>query len=62
MADRRVTHKRKSKEGDITKLWNPDEPWLSRFKKDAINDIEYGVHTYYVLWEGRHRTNIHVGG
>jgi len=60
MAKRQVTRTRKDKEGDITKLCNPDEPWLDRFKADAIRDIEYGVHTYYVLWDVVSRTNIHV--
>ena len=59
MAGRRVTHTGKDKEGDITKLYNRDEPWLSRPKADAIRDIEYGVHTYYVESDGE-RVSIHV--
>jgi len=59
VADRRVTHIGKDRDGNITKLSNPNESWKYRMKNDAINDIEAGVHTYYVQWPEK-RTNIHV--
>ena len=47
MADRRVTHSGKDRDGDITKLCNPGQYWSPRSKDDAISDIESKVHTYY---------------
>ncbi len=59
MADRRVTHTRKDRHGDITKLCNPGEPGSPRAKLDAIRDIESGTHSYYVLSSGG-RSDIQV--
>ena len=59
MADRRVTHTRKDKDGDITALGNPGELWSPRLKVDAIRDIESKLHTYYVQWPEK-RTEIRV--
>lgn len=47
MADRQVLRSRKDKDGDITALCG-DEYWSPRLKADAITDIDYGFHTYYV--------------
>jgi hypothetical protein len=59
MADRQVTRTQKDSEGDIFALCDPGVLWSPRKKRDAINDIEYGIHKYYVSWpEGR--TEIHV--
>lgn len=60
MADRQVTQSRKDSDGDITALCNPDSYWSPRLKRDAINDIESRLHTYFVLWPGSQRTEIHV--
>lgn len=59
MADRRVTHSRKDRDGDITAIGNPGQLWSPRPKADAIRDIESGAHTYFVQWPER-RTEIRV--
>ncbi len=59
MADRRVTHSRKDRDGDITALCNPGESWSPPAKADAIRDIDNNIHTYHVLAGGR-RVGIHV--
>lgn len=59
MADRRVTHTRKDKDGDITALCKPGEFWSPRSNADAIRDIEGNAHTYYVQWPEK-RTEIRV--
>jgi len=59
MADRRVTHTRKDKDGDITALCKPGEFWSPRSKADAIRDIEGNIHTYHVQWPEK-RTEIRV--
>ena len=45
MANRQVTSTGKDLHGDITSLcgW-----WGRTVKSDAIREIEYGLHTYYV--------------
>ena len=60
MADRRVSHTGKDRDGDITSLCNPGEFWSPRRKADAIQDIENKIHTYYVQWPEGKRTDIHV--
>lgn len=59
MTDRAVRKTRKDKDGDIVALCDDGEYWSPRPKKDAINDIETGAHTYYVPWKSG-RTEIHV--
>lgn len=59
MADRRVTHSRKNRDGDITAIGNPGQFWSPRAKADAISDIESRVHTYFVQWPEK-RTEIRV--
>lgn len=59
MADRRVTHSRKNRDGDITAIGNPGQFWSPRLKADAISDIELRIHTYYVQWPEK-RTEIRV--
>ncbi|RMB08185.1 DUF3892 domain-containing protein [Eilatimonas milleporae] len=59
MADRPVSRTGKDSDGDITSLCNPGDFWSPRKKDDAINDIESGVHTYYVPWTSG-RTPIRV--
>ncbi len=59
MADRRVTHTGKDRDGDITKLCTPGEHWSPRAKRDAISDIESESHSYFVR-SSRGRSNIHV--
>ena len=60
MADRQVTHTGKDREGDITKLCTPGTLWSPRQKRDAINDIETRLHTYFVRWTDGVRTEIRV--
>ena len=59
MADRAVYKTGKDSDGDITKLCNSGELWSPRSKADAIQDIDNGIHTYYVPWESG-RTEIRV--
>ena len=59
MADRAVYETKKDKDGDILALCNKDAIWSPRSKKDAINDIENKIHTYYVPWKTG-RTEIRV--
>jgi hypothetical protein len=60
MADRAVTQARHDSDGDVTALGNPDASWSPRLKWDVINDIESGLHTYYVPWKIAGRTDIRV--
>jgi hypothetical protein len=57
--DRAVYKTGKASDGDITSLCNAGTPWSPRLKRDAIADIESGVHTYYVPWQSG-RTEIRV--
>ncbi|MEV7608514.1 DUF3892 domain-containing protein [Microbacterium sp. NPDC089320] len=59
MAERRVTHSRKNRDGDITAIGTPIQYWSPRAKADAISDIELRIHTYYVQWPEK-RTEIRV--
>lgn len=59
MTSREVYSTGKDQDGDITKLCKPGEIWSPRFKKDAIQDIESGLHQYYVRWPEK-RTAIRV--
>lgn len=59
MADRRITHSRKDRNGDITAVGQPGQVWSPRMKADAIRDIESRSHTYFVQWPER-RTEIRV--
>ena len=59
MASREVSHTRKDQDGDITKLCKSGEFWSPRFKQDAIQDIESGLHQYHVQWPEK-RTAIRV--
>ena len=59
MTDRRVTHSRKDRNGDITAIGYPGQIWSARTKADVISDIERRLHTYYVQWPER-RTEIRV--
>lgn len=59
MSDRAVRQTSKGKDRDILALCDQGTNWSPRLKKDAIRDIENGLHQYYVPWiEGR--TEIHV--
>ena len=60
MADRRVTHSGKDKDGDILRLCNPGQSWSPREKHDAINDIRGRMHSYYVDIPGTGRVDIKV--
>lgn len=48
MASRPVRFTGKNNDGDITSL--SDHSWGTRSKQDAIRDIEWGIHSYYVPW------------
>lgn len=50
MANRPVTHVRHDRQGVITHIGNPGQPWSPRLEADAIRDIETGAHSYYVPW------------
>lgn len=60
MARRRVTNTRKDIQRDITALCNRGEWWSPRAKADAINDIEHGLHQYYVRDSYGNESDIHV--
>lgn len=60
MTERAVTRSRKDHDGDITGLCNPGELWSPRNKADAIRDIEFGIHQYYVPWSDGVKTQIRV--
>lgn len=55
MADRRVTSSGKDRDGDITALCGV---WGRTSKADAIREIDYKVHTYYVQDAYSRRANI----
>ena len=57
MADRRVTRTGKDSFGDITALCGT---WGRASKADAITEIEYGWHTYYVQDVYGRRADVHV--
>ena len=59
MTDRAVTETCKDSDGDILALCKPNQAWSPRKKAGAINDIESGLHTYYVPWKSG-RTEIRV--
>jgi hypothetical protein len=60
MADRDVHQARHDSNGDVTALGNPQAYWSPRLKQDVINDIESGLHTYYVPWRNDPHTPIRV--
>lgn len=59
MADRAVRKTGKDQDGDITALCDSGAHWSPRSKRDAINDIETGLHSYHVPWTDG-RTEIRV--
>lgn len=60
--NRRIRQTDKDKDGDIIRVCNPDESWSPREKRDVINDIETGRHSYYVIWRDRRVHVIVVSG
>lgn len=62
MAERAVDKSKKDRDGDILALCNPSECecWSPRSKANAIQDIESGIHQYYVPWGDGTRTSIRV--
>ena len=60
MAKRYVNKSGKDKDGDITKLCNSAADWSPRHKADAIRDIEYGAHSYWVSWTDGQETETKV--
>ena len=54
MADRLVIENKKSFNGNIIALVNPNESWSPRFKYDVIRDIESNLHNYFMLVNGKH--------
>lgn len=60
MAKRYVRATGKSSQGDITKLCNSGDFWSPRSKAEAINDIESGLHQYWVNWTHYPETQIKV--
>jgi len=59
MADRKVTSVRKNGNLEIAALCNPEEIWSPKKKEHAIQEIEAGLHTYYLLIGGE-RIDINV--
>jgi hypothetical protein len=60
MIERRVTHSRKDKDGDIVALCNSFENWSPRYKAVAIQDIESGSIRYYIQDSNGTKINICV--
>ena len=60
MAKRAVVQSKKDRDGDILALCDPGAYWSPRSKADAIQDIESGVHQYYVSWKDGTNTPIRV--
>tara|TARA_B100000700_G_scaffold331399_1_gene463799 strand:- start:2480 stop:2743 length:264 start_codon:yes stop_codon:yes gene_type:complete len=60
MAKRQVKATRKDDDGDITALCYGGQPWSPRRKVDAINDIERGIHEYYVKAVGTQEVAVKV--
>ena len=60
MAERAVVKSKKDQDGDILALCKSGEYWSPRSKADAIQDIESGVHQYYVPWNNGTKTPIRV--
>jgi len=58
MAVRRVTRSGKDDDGDIIRLCGP--AWGSASKQQAISDIDYKVHSYYVEDARGRRADVHV--
>ncbi len=59
MGDRRVRATRKDRDGDILALCNASQSWSPRGKADAIQDVGFGIHSYFVDRAGR-RTDVRV--
>ena len=57
---RYVTKTDKDEDGDITALCNDAASWSPRKKKDAIEDIKSGTHSYWVDWPDVPETRIRV--
>ncbi|MDX6766873.1 MAG: DUF3892 domain-containing protein [Candidatus Methylacidiphilales bacterium] len=55
-----MTRTGKDKDGDITKLCNPQETWSPRHKADAIRDIETRAVVYKVAWTDGLVTDVRV--
>lgn len=60
MAKRYVSRTGKDRDGIITKLCHPGNAWSPRLKKEAITDIESGLHEYWVNWSTSPETQINV--
>lgn len=60
MTKRYVRATGKDRQGDITRLCNGGEYWSPRSKADVINDIELGLHEYWVNWLNTPETRIRV--
>jgi len=60
MADRAVRQARHDSDGDVTAIGDQGSAWSPRLKDDAINDIESGLHRYYVPWKNDPHTWIRV--
>lgn len=63
MAERRVTHVVRDRDGDILALCNPEEAWAQRRREWAIADILADRHEYFVEGlQGSHRRIYVVAG
>ncbi len=58
--ERAVVQTGKDRDGDITALCYPGQPWSPRRKADAISDIETRLCTYYVPMKDGTKTIIRV--
>ena len=54
MTNRLITENKKSFNGNIIALCNPDESWSPRYKYDAIRDIESNNYNYFMMVNGKH--------
>lgn len=60
MAKRQVKATGKNDDGDITSLCNEWQTWSPRSKANAINDIESGIHQYFVKETGTQEVAVKV--
>jgi hypothetical protein len=56
---REVTRTGKDADGTIASLCDPGRYWSPRLKADAVRDIKYRTHRYWVNVDG-HDVDIHV--
>ena len=60
MQKRFITHTQKSKRGGIIAFYNLTAYWSPRTVNDVIQDIEYGIYSYFARWPDNQISEIKV--